>query len=662
MTDIKKYAYEPTPEIIAQSNLTAFLKSVDLPNYAALVKKGDADPGWLMEEVFRFCDMRFYKPYTQILDLSRGIAWARWCIGGTTNMVLNLIDKHRDTPAWDRPFMVWEGEDPEEQRSLTYREMDAEVCRLAAGLKSLGVGKGDVVGIYMPTLLETYVAFFSILKLGAILLPLFSGFGARPIITRLNDGGAKVVITADGTWRRGTAQSMKPVLDEALTEVPGIEHVIVVRRMGDKLSTPMQAGRDWWWADVVAGQPSSFPTEQMEAEAPAGLLYTSGTTGRPKGCVWTHVGFLGTMVTRDIHILCDFKATDRYLWMSDMGWMLGSMAACVPGMFGASALIVEGAPDYPDPGRFWRLVQNHKVTWLGVTPTLIRGMMSHGDSEVESYDLSSVRMTCSAGEASTEAAWRWCFKHVCKSKIPICNITGGTEVGGVILTTTLHHPLNPGSFAGPVPGMGADIVDEHGRSVPIGQVGELVLRQASIGMTKSLWNDDQRYLDTYWNTIPGIWVHGDFAMRGEDGLYYVLGRSDDTIKMSGKRTGPAEIESLLVATGKVSEAAVIGVPDPIKGSAIVCVCVAMPHVTVDSALVGELSRAVVAGMGTSYRPKQIEFISAVPKTRSLKVMRRVIRAVFQGSSPGDISSLVNPEVVDELRAKLEASGHTAINT
>lgn len=651
----QKFHWEPTPELVAQSNLTAFLKMVGLPDFESLVKKGDREPGWLMEHIFRFCDIRFYKPYDQILDLSRGLPWARWCVGGTTNLVLNCLDKHQGTPTWEKEFLVWEGENPKAQRHFTYGEFNVEVCKLAAALKSLGVGKGDVVAVYMPNLPETFAAFFAIQKIGAILMPLFSGFGPQPITTRLNDGGAKAVLTADGTWRRGTPGAMKPVLDEALAKSPGVRHVIVVRHMADKLDTPMQPGRDHWWNDVVVGQPGDGPTEEMDAEAPAVLLYTSGTTGKPKGCVWTHIGFLGSMVARDMHICCDFKSTDRFFFMSDMGWMVGAMCACIPSLLGGSLLVAEGAPDYPDTGRFWRLIEDHKVSYLGVAPTLIRGLMRYGDEPVESYDLSSLRITCSGGEAWTETPWLWFFRHVCKEKLPIMNISGGTEVGGCIFVSTPHHPMKPGSFAGPALGMGADIVDDRGKPAPAGQVGELVLRQASIGMTKSLWKDDARYLESYWNTIPGIWVHGDFAMRDEDGLCYILGRSDDTIKISGKRTGPSELEGLLMETGKISEVAVIGVPDPVKGSAIVCVCVPMPGVTADQALEDTLSRAVVSGMGASYRPKQVAFVNELPKTRNMKIMRRVVRAVFRGENPGDLSSLVNPEAVNELQQKVMCS-------
>ena len=648
----RQFEWVPSPEIVAGSNLTAFLKQVDLPDHASLLARSEADPAWLMQQVFDFCDVRFHTPFERMLDTSDGIEWARWCVGGTTNIALNCIDRHRGTPVWEQPFLVWEGEQPTEQRSLTYAEFDREVCRLAGALRSLGVGRGDVVALYLPNLPETYIAFFAVLKIGAILMPLFSGFGPVPLATRLRDGDAKVVLTADATWRRGQAAPMKAVLDEALIDTPGVRHVVVLRRIGAALDTPMQPGRDHDWQALIAPMADALETEPMPAEAAAILLYTSGTTGRPKGCVWTHIGFIGSMVTRDVHLCGDFKSTDRYFFMSDMGWMVGAMCACIPSYFGACLLLAEGVPDFPDTDRFWRLVETHRVTYLGVSPTLVRGLMRHGHEAVARRDLSALRITCSGGEAWTDAPWHWFFEHVCKRRVPIINISGGTEVGGCIFTGTVHHPMKPGSFGSPGLAMGSDIVDDAGRSVQPGQVGELVLRLPSIGMTKGLWRDPERYLDTYWRTLPGLWVHSDFARRDGDGLYYIVGRSDDTIKVSGKRTGPSEIENLLMATGAISEAAAIGVPDELKGSAIVCVCVPMPGIAADAALERRLAAAVESGMGVSYRPKQVVLVSDLPKTRNMKVMRRVVRAVWQGSEPGDLSSLVNPESVKELRDRL----------
>jgi acetyl-CoA synthetase len=653
MTDSPTYVWTPPPELVGQSNLTAFLRATGQPDYDALAAKADADPAWLMEEVFRFCDVRFYRRYDRMLDLSRGLPRARWCVGGTTNIVLNCIDKHQHTPIWNQTFLVWEGEDRREQRNLTYREFAREVGRLAEGLVELGIGKGDIVAIYMPNLPETFIAFFAILKLGAIVMPLFSGFGPTPIATRLNHGGAKAVMTASGTWRRGSPAPLKSVLDAALQEAPTVRHVVVIQRAGMAVDTPMRAGRDHWWHELVAGKEGRRATAEMAADDPAVLLYTSGTTGEPKGCVWTHIGFVGSMVTRDVIICGDFKPSDRWFFFSDMGWMVGAMCACIPSIAGGSLLIAEGTPDFPDTGRFWRLIQDHNVTYLGVSPTIVRGLMRYGD-EVTRYDLSSLRITTSGGEAWTAAPWLWFFEHVCKRKIPIINITGGTEVGGCILIGTTNHPMNPGSFSRKALGMGADIVDMSGKRLPPGEVGELILRNASIGMTKSLWKDDQRYLESYWNTIAGVWVHGDFATEGLDGLFYILGRSDDTIKISGKRTGPAELEGILIGTGKLADAAVFGIAHPVKGSAIVCACVPMPG-TETRGLAEELAAALVQGMGASYRPERVLLVDDLPRTRNMKIMRRVLRAVLENKDPGDLSALANPEAVQGLREKITAS-------
>ncbi|MBR0936121.1 AMP-binding protein [Bradyrhizobium jicamae] len=645
------YLWTPPAELVEKSNLSAFLRSTKQPNYDTLAAKADIDPAWLAQEVFKFCDVRFYRTPGKILDLARGEPWARWCVGGTTNITLNCIDKHRGTEVWDRTFLVWEGEDRREQRRLSYAEFASAVGRLASALRKLGIAKGDVVAIYMPNLPETFVAFFATLKIGAIVMPLFSGFGPDPIRTRLNHGEAKAVITANGTWRRGAPAPLKSVLDEALETAPTVQHVIVADRGGLGIDTPMRKGRDHWW-DEFAQEEANLPTVEMDAEDPAILLYTSGTTGEPKGCVWTHISFIGSMVTRDMIICGDFKPTDLFFFFSDMGWMVGAMCACIPSFAGGRLLVAEGTPDYPDKGRFWRLIADHQVTYLGVSPTIVRGMMRYGE-EVERYDFSSLRITASGGEAWMETPWRWFFEHVCKSKIPIINISGGTEVGGCIFTGTPNHPMNPCSFSRPALGVGADIVDMAGNAVADGEVGELVLRHASIGLTKSLWKGDQRYLDSYWNTIPGIWVHGDFAMRGKDGLYYILGRSDDTLKISGKRVGPAELEGVLTATGKVAEAAVFSVPHPVKGSTIVCACVPSSGTKDSRALSEELAQALVHGMGTSYRPERVLLVDDLPKTRNMKIMRRVLRAVLEDKDPGDLSALANPEAIEHIRQKLK---------
>ncbi|WP_254914652.1 AMP-binding protein [Pigmentiphaga sp. NML030171] len=631
---------------MARSVLARFLGHTGMADFAELERRADADPGWLTEQVLRFCDFRFYRPYARILDTSRGIERADWCVGGTTNIVLNCLDRHRGTAIWDKEFLVWEGEDGQVRR-FTYGEFDRQVGRLAAALLALGIRQADRVALYLPNIPEAFVALFAVIKIGAIAVPLFSGFGVEPLVSRLRDAGAQAVITAGGTWRRGSFVPMKAVLDAALEEVPGVSSVVVVGRQNSP-QAPMTPGRDRDWDTLLAAQQAIPDTAELPAEAPAILLYTSGTTGKPKGCVWTQVSFLASMALRDVHICGDFRQDDRLFFMSDMGWMVGPMSALLPSYFGASVLLAEGVPDYPRPDRFWNLADGHAVSYLGVSPTIVRGLMRYGPESVDRLALSRLRITCSGGEPWNDAAWLWFFEHVCRRRIPIVNLVGGTEVCGCNFVGTVCHPMQPGSFSARGLGCGVDIVDEQGSPVADGVVGELVLRNPGIGMTKSIWGDDERYLDTYWRTLPGVWVHGDLAVRDRHGLYYVLGRSDDTIKVSGKRTGPAELESVLTNTGEVIEAAVIGVPDDKSGSAIVCVCVPMKGAAGDEALGARLSDALRARMGAAYRPKHVYIVDDLPRTRNMKIMRRVVRAAYLSLPVGDLSSCVNPESVAAL--------------
>jgi acetyl-CoA synthetase len=515
------------------------------------------------------------------------------------------------------------------------------------------VRQGDRVAIYLPNIPEAFVALFAILKLGAIAVPLFSGFGAQPLASRLQDAEVHTVLTADGGWRKGSFSPISTTLEDALRQVPSAQNIVVLNRRGGEVAGASHA-RYHDWTELVRAPNPEVRTAELPAEAPAVLLYTSGTTGKPKGCIWTHLSFLASMALRDMHICGDFRPADRFFFMSDMGWMVGPMSALVPSYFGASVLLAEGALEHPRRDRFWKLVDDHAVTYLGVSPTIVRGLMRYGSSDVSQFGLRSLRMTCSGGEPWNDAAWNWFFEHVCKRELPIINLVGGTEVCGCNFVGTVIHPMRPGSFGARGLGCGVDIVDESGWAVPDDTVGELVLRNPGIGMTKGIWRDDARYIETYWQSIPGVWVHGDFAKRDREGLYYVLGRSDDTIKVAGKRTGPAELESILTDTGEVSEAAVIGIPDDVSGSALVCVCVPMPDVPRDQ-LAGRLSTALVARMGASYRPRRVYLAEDLPKTRNMKVMRRVVRATILRQPPGDLSSLANPESVEALFRLFEAT-------
>jgi acetyl-CoA synthetase len=641
-----EFAWIPDAATLAQANLTVFLRALGVASYDELLARADAEPEWFYDGLFRHLDYRFFRPYQRVLDASRGAPWTRWCVGGTTNVALNALDRWRGTPAYAKTALIWEGEDGA-RREYTYAELDREVCRCAGGLRSLGIARGDVVAIYMPNVPEAMIAMLAAAKIGAIAMPLFSGFGAEAMLSRLQLGRAKALVTVDGTTRRGKPVDAKAIADEAAAGAPALAHVIVLRRMGNRIA--WQPGRDHWWRELLAGQPDAAPTEEMAADDPYLLVFTSGTTGKPKGVVHAHAGFPAKIVL-DLALCMDFKPEDRLLWMSDMGWVVGPLIVYATPIVGATLVLVEGAPNFPDPDRMWRLVAGHRVTYLGIAPTTARTFLAQGSEPWRNHDLSALRVMVSSGEPWTPEAWRWLFERVGSRRVPLLNFSGGTEMMG-ILACCLLRPLKPCAFNTPVPGTGADVVDEAGRSVPAGTVGELVMRRPTIGLTRSLWNEDERYLESYWSTWPNLWHHGDFASRDEDGHWYIWGRSDDTLKIAGKRTGPAEIESLLMGTGKLGEAAAIGVPDPIKGSALVLVCAPRAGVEASPELERELASVVTHGLGAPFKPKAVLFVPDLPKTRNLKIMRRVIRAAYLGENPGDLSSLVNPESIHEIAAR-----------
>lgn len=638
-------AWQPDPRTVARANATAFLRALGLSDYEALLACADREPERFYRALIGAAGYRFYRPFERVLDESRGLAWPRWCVGGTTNVTLNALDRWRGTPTYDKPAIVWEGEDGA-RRDLTYRQLDREVCRCAAGLRTLGIKPGDVVAVYMPNVPEAVVAMLAIPKIGAIVMPLFSGFGADALAARLQLGGARVLVTVDGSSRRGKLVDAKAIVDEAAATAAPLEHVIVLERAGNPVA--WDARRDHWWHDLVADKPDTVPTEEVEADSPYLLIFTSGTTGKPKGVVHTHVGFPMKLVL-DLWLTMDFKAEDRMLWMSDMGWVVGPTLVYGVPVMGGTLVLVEGAPNFPDPERMWRLIAEHRVSYLGIAPTTIRTFMAQKSEPWRSYDLSSMRVCVSSGEPWTPDAWRWMFEQVCGRRVPLLNFSGGTEMFGIIGCTPLR-PLKPCAFNTAIPGTGADVVDEQGRSASPGTVGELVMRRPPIGLTQGLWRDSARYLESYWSTWPDLWHHGDFASRDEDGHWYIWGRSDDTLKIAGKRTGPSEIEALVMATGQIGEAAAIGVPDPVKGAALVLVCTPRAGTTPSQALDEDIVGRVVHGLGTAFRPKAVLWVSDLPKTRNLKIMRRVIRAAYLGENPGDLSSLVNPETLDELRA------------
>ncbi|MCB9444459.1 MAG: AMP-binding protein [Ardenticatenaceae bacterium] len=614
-------------------------------SFDELMDRSTADVAWFTDAVFKFLDIQFQKPYSQVVDLSHGIQWPEWCVGGQLNIVTNCVDKWAENEATAGETAVLYESEEGDTRSLTYAELHRQVNQCANALRSLGLAKGDGIGLHMPMTPEIVVALLAIAKIGGVILPLFSGYGAGAIQSRLVDAGAKALFTADGFFRRGKIVPLKPTADDAIEGVPTLERVIVLQRAGNEVG--MVNGRDHWYHDLIPNQLTEAEPEPTAAEDLIMLIYTSGTTGKPKGAVHTHCGF-PIKAAQDMAFGTDVRSGDLIYWMTDMGWMMGPWLVFGALLLGAAFFIYDGAPDYPGPDRLWQMVERHKITQLGVSPTLIRALIPHGEALVKKHDLSSIKYFASTGEPWNPDPWLWLFNVVGEGKRPIINYSGGTEISGGIVMGNPLLPLKPAAFSGPCPGIAADVVDENGNSVR-NQVGELVIRAPWIGMTRGFWQDEQRYLDTYWSLFENVWVHGDFAAVDEDGLWYILGRSDDTIKVAGKRLGPAEVESVLVNHTAVTEAAAIGVPHAIKGSEVVCFCVLAPGFQPTDELRAELRAKVAVEMGKPLAPKEIWFVSDIPKTRNAKVMRRIIRSAYLGDDPGDTSSLVNPEAVDEVK-------------
>ncbi|MDT0630579.1 AMP-binding protein [Rubrivirga sp. S365] len=663
-------AWSPTPEHVAGTNLARFWRRQGLDSYAAL-------QAWALDDVGRFWDavlddlgVEFSTPYTQILDTSGGVERPQWYAGGRMNVTHNALDRWAGTETWDRDAVRYESEEGD-VRTMTYAELHQAVEACAAGLRAHGIGRGDAVGLYLPMTPEIVVAFLAIARVGGVVLPLFSGYGAEAVATRLRDGAARALVVADAAPRRGRAVPMKEVADEALADVPSVQTVFVVDRLGT--GAPLTDGRDVPWDVLMAsGQAGGGAAEDTAAEDMALLLYTSGTTGTPKGAVHTHGGF-PIKAAQDMRHPMDVGAGDVVWWMSDMGWMMGPWLVFGALLNGATMVLFDGAPDAaPDggsaPDRTWALCERHGVTLLGLSPTLVRALMPHGAEPVERHDLSALRAVGSTGSPWDPESWRWLFETVLDASKPILNYSGGTEISGGIVCGNHVEPLKPCGFSGPVVGMDADVVDEAGRPVR-GEVGELVVRQPWIGMTRGFWDRPapasgaasgagagaeggavDRYHEAYWSRLPGVWVHGDFAAVDADGQWFLLGRSDDTMKVAGKRLGPAEVEAALNADPRVLESAAVGVPDDVKGQAVVAFVVLASGAEASEALRTELVGRVTDALGKALKPRDVRFADALPKTRNAKVMRRVVRAAHLDGDLGNVTALEDPAAVDAIRA------------
>ncbi|MGZ4133269.1 MAG: AMP-binding protein [Actinomycetota bacterium] len=642
-----RFVWEPTEADVEQANVTRLMRAHGIETFAELAARSVADVAWFWDAVVRDLDIAFPTPYEQVVDLSRGPEWATWFTGGRTNLALQCLDR-RAASQPDAPAVVWEGEDGE-VRTATYAELRRLTDAVARALQAFGIHDGDTVAVFLPMAIETVAVVMACAKLGALWVPIFSGFGPDAVAARIADAGARVVVTADGSLRKGAPVPMKEVADRAVDLAGGVEHVLVWSRLTDP-ATPMLPGRDVRWDEVVDVEGAApLDAPQLDAEHPLFVAYTSGTTGKPKGAVHVHGGFL-VKIAEEVAYQVDLHPGELLHWSTDLGWIMGPWEIVGALALGATVLLTEGAPTHPGPDRLWEQVARHGVTTLGVSPTLGRALIA-GGSDPSAHDRSTLRILASTGEPWNPDAYLWLHREVGGGSLPIVNLSGGTEVGACFLSP---HPVVPTklvSLGGPSLGMDLDVVGPDGRSAPPGAVGELVCRQPWPSMTRGIWGDPERYLDAYWRRMPGVWVHGDWASRDEDGFWFLHGRSDDTLNVAGKRLGPAEVESVLASHPDVSESAAVGVPDPVKGETIWCVVVRKPGAAVTE---DELSALVGEHLGRSFAPSRVVFAEDLPKTRSAKIVRRAVRAVALGEDPGDLSSLENPGALDGIRRRIAA--------
>jgi acetyl-CoA synthetase len=634
----------PDPDAAAGTNVGRFLAGHGMDDLGELVRRSVDDPAWFWDAVVRFLGIPFAEPYDAVLDDRAGAPWTTWFTGGRLNLADVCLDRHADAKP-DATALVWEGDDGA-GRTLTWRQLRAEADGLAGLLAERGVGEGDVVGIFLPMVPETVAALLGVAKLGATFLPLFSGYGADAVRVRLADAGARALVTADGFLRRGRPVAVKEVADAAVAGVASLTTVVVVSRLGGDgaPACALTEGRDVPWPDPAA---EPYPTRMVDAEHPLFIAYTSGTTGRPKGSVHVHGGWT-VKVAEEAAFQTDCRPGDTLFWFTDMGWIMGPWEVTGTLAAGATLALFEGAPDHPGPDRLWAFLARHRVTILGISPTLIRALMPHGDAEVGRHDLSSLRVLASTGEPWNADPWHWYASVVGGGRCPVINLSGGTEVGACFLSPHPVAPIAPMSLGGPALGMAVDVLDDAGQPVR-GEVGELVCRRPWPGMTRGLYRDPERYLETYWSRYPGMWWHGDFASVDESGQWFLHGRSDDTIKVAGKRLGPAEVESVLVSHPAVVEAAAVGVPDDVKGEVLWCFVVPAAGVAPDDGLRAELTGLVADRLGGSFRPGAVRFTTALPKTRNAKVLRRAIRSTVLGAEPGDLSALEDAATIDAVR-------------
>jgi acetyl-CoA synthetase len=630
MVDIKNADgewFSPSSEVVARAHIK---------DWEETARKADKDFVGFWEEQAREL-VEWHTPWTKVLDDSNK-PFYKWFVGATTNIVHNALDRHQKTYRKNKLALIWEGERGE-QRTLSYYALNREVCKFANVLKSLGVVKGDRITIYMGRVPELPVAMLACAKIGAVHSVVYGGFSTEALHERIEDSQSRVVITCDGAFLNGKTVELKRIADEAIKRCGIVEHVVVVKRT--KQDVPMEEGRDMWYHDLMALPIADrrCPTEILDAETPLYMLYTSGTTGKPKAIVHTHGGYqVGIAAT--LKYVFDLRDDDRWWCAADPGWVTGhSYIVYGPLILGATSFLYEGAATFPYPDRWWKMVEQYGISVFYTAPTAIRGLMRFGESWPNRRDLSSLRLLGSVGEPINPEAWRWYYKNIGKERCPIMDTWWQTETGSFMITPLPCVPLKPGSATRPFFGQQADILDEKGRSVKDGEEGYLVLKRPWPAMMRTIYGDPERYVEQYWSRYPGMYFTGDSAKRDKDGYFWIIGRVDDVIKVSGYRLGTAEIESALVSHSAVAEAAVIGLPHELKGTAIHAFVLLRDNAAPSAKLEEELKQHVGREMGPIAKPEDIKFVDKLPKTRSGKIMRRVLKARAMGMPEGDISTL-----------------------
>lgn len=634
-----KGLWQPSQDQIDRAQVTALTKALGLTDYDALHRFSIEHPAKYWMEVIDHLGIVWLRQPESYVHFERGPEFPNWFPGAELNWVDSVLRWSSDQRTAQNPGVIAEQEDGT-VRSLSYAELGDAVRRLAAGLRKLGIARGERVGLLTENGIEATVTLLALAYVGAIVVPLFSGFGADAVVSRLEPSDVTTLIASTGFDRRGRRVDLAKTVAEAVSRLPLLQRVIW-KTTGN--TNPPEGGLSW--SELAATPDDGRPAERMSPSDPFMVIYTSGTTGKPKGAVHTHGGF-PLKIAHDSLVHFDVGPGSVYCWPADMGWIAGTLVLSSALLRGATLVCYDGAPDYPDWSRMSRVVERHQVTHFGSAPTLIRGLAAN-EALALAGDRSSIRLLITAGEGIDPEHFAW-FQDKFGNHAPLINYTGGTEVSGALLSSVVVKPIRPAGFNTGSPGVEVAVVSADGSSVA-GQVGELAVRRPFVGMTQSFWQDDERYLDSYWRTVPGLWIHGDLAMQVEDGSYFMLGRSDDTLKIAGKRLGPAEVEEVVLELEGISEAAAIGIPDQTKGEKLLVFVILAPGQSLDDkAAPTNVAAHVAERLGKPFRPSHVYIVGQLPKTRSSKVMRRVIKRIWTDQPLGDLSALDNPSAIDEL--------------